>query len=88
MGALFEGINWWAVVVAVIAFQGLGAAWYGILAKPWMAAVAPSRSRFKCLAAWAMVYTKPRPVACRRPWLPPNSMGLPVTTPGVAWPWV
>lgn len=39
MGALFEGINWWAVLVAVIAFQGLGAAWYGILAKPWMAAV-------------------------------------------------
>jgi len=36
---LFSGINWWAVLVAVLAFQALGAAWYSILANPWMASI-------------------------------------------------
>ena len=32
-------LNYWAVLVAVIFNQALGAAWYSALAKPWMAEV-------------------------------------------------
>ena len=32
-------LNYWAIIVAVIFNQALGAAWYSILAKPWMAEV-------------------------------------------------
>ncbi len=35
-GIHFEYLNYWAILVAVIFNQGLGAAWYSILAKPWM----------------------------------------------------
>ena len=52
------------------------------LPKPWTATVlcagcSPSRS-----AAAIITVATPRPVASPRPWLPPISMGLPVTTPG------
>ncbi len=33
------GLNYWAVLVAVVFNQVLGAAWYSMLAKPWMAEV-------------------------------------------------
>ena len=32
-------LNWWAIIVAIVFNQVLGAAWYGTLAKPWMAEV-------------------------------------------------
>ena len=32
-------LNYWAIVVAVLFNQVLGAAWYSVLAKPWMADV-------------------------------------------------
>ena len=32
-------LNWWAVLVAIVFNQVLGAAWYSTLAKPWMAEV-------------------------------------------------
>ena len=35
----FAGLNYLAVLVAAIAGFGFGAAWYTVLAKPWMAAV-------------------------------------------------
>lgn len=34
----YAGVNFWAVIVATIAAMAFGAAWYGALAKPWMAA--------------------------------------------------
>ena len=33
------GLNWWAIIVAIVFNQVLGAAWYSSLAKPWMAEV-------------------------------------------------
>ena len=35
---MFAGINWFAVLAAAIAGFALGAVWYSVLAKPWMAA--------------------------------------------------
>ena len=35
----FAGLNYLAVLVAAIAGFGFGAAWYTVLARPWMAAV-------------------------------------------------
>ncbi len=35
----FGSLNYWAIIVAVIFNQVLGAAWYSTLAKPWMADV-------------------------------------------------
>ncbi|WP_419553208.1 DUF1761 domain-containing protein [Candidatus Poriferisodalis sp.] len=32
-------LNWWAIIVAIVFNQTLGAAWYSMLAKPWMAEV-------------------------------------------------
>ncbi len=32
-------LNWWAIIVAIVFNQVLGAAWYSTLAKPWMAEV-------------------------------------------------
>ena len=32
-------LNYWAILVAILFNQGLGAAWYSGLAKPWMAEV-------------------------------------------------
>ncbi len=34
-----ESLNYWAILVAVLFNQVLGAAWYTLLAKPWMADV-------------------------------------------------
>ena len=39
-----------------------------------------------CAPASAAASTTPRPVADSRPSDPPNSIGLPVTTPGTMWP--
>ena len=33
------GLNWWAIIVAIVFNQVLGAAWYSTFAKPWMAEV-------------------------------------------------
>ena len=44
----FGDLNYWAILVAVLAWQGLGFAWYGLLSKPWLAA---ARLRAKDLAA-------------------------------------
>lgn len=35
---MFEGIDWVGVLVATIAAMPIGAAWFGLLAKPWIAA--------------------------------------------------
>ena len=42
------------------------------LPKPWMATVRPRSSRPRRLAAWYSTYTRPRPVASRRPADPPT----------------
>src|ERR1700687_3988116 len=34
----FAGMNYWAVLMAAVAAWMLGALWYSLLAKPWMAA--------------------------------------------------
>ena len=52
------------------------------LPKPWTATVHWSGRRFRCCSASRITIMAPRPVAVRRPSLPPMSIGLPVTTPG------
>lgn len=39
------GVNWIAVLVALIAHMILGAAWFGVFAKPWTALAHPGRTR-------------------------------------------
>ena len=36
-------LNWWAIIVAIVFNQVLGAVWYSTLAKPWMAEVGLTR---------------------------------------------
>src|SRR5260370_20924337 len=40
----FAGMNYWAVVMAAVAAWMLGALWYSLLAKPWMAAAGVSNA--------------------------------------------
>ncbi|MCB9992383.1 MAG: DUF1761 domain-containing protein [Hyphomicrobiaceae bacterium] len=41
----FNGISWIAVVLAVVASMALGAGWYIVLAKQWIAATGKSREQ-------------------------------------------
>ena len=43
----FAGLNYLAVVIAAIAAWLAGAAWYGVLAKPWVAAQGFTMDEFK-----------------------------------------
>jgi hypothetical protein len=43
----FAGMNYLAVVVAAVAAWLVGAAWYGVLAKPWVAAQGKTMEEFK-----------------------------------------
>jgi hypothetical protein len=43
----FGGINYLAVIIAAVAAWILGAAWYGLLAKPWVAAQGKTMEAFK-----------------------------------------
>jgi Protein of unknown function (DUF1761) len=47
----FAGINYLAVVLAAIAAWLAGAAWYGVLAKPWVAAQGYTMEEFKARQA-------------------------------------
>src|SRR5262245_9551095 len=47
----FAGINYLAVVLAAIRAWVAGAAWYGVLAKPWVAAQGYTRAEFKARQA-------------------------------------
>jgi hypothetical protein len=38
-------VNWLAIVVAMVAAMALGAAWYGLLGKQWMAALGKTREQ-------------------------------------------
>jgi hypothetical protein len=43
----FAGMNYWAVLMAAVAAWMLGALWYSILAKPWMAATGVINARIE-----------------------------------------
>jgi hypothetical protein len=43
----FAGINLWAIFVATAASFLFGGLWYGLLAKPWMAAIGKSEADIK-----------------------------------------
>jgi hypothetical protein len=43
----FMAINTWAVILAAVAGFAFGAVWYGVLGKPWMAALGKSAESFK-----------------------------------------
>ena len=43
----FAGVNYLAIVIAAVAAWLAGAAWYGALAKPWVAAQGKSMEEFK-----------------------------------------
>ena len=55
--------------------------------KPWMATRSPSRVSPRRRASSSTQTSTPRPVASKRPRLPPTATGLPVTTAGTVWPW-
>jgi hypothetical protein len=57
------------------------------LPKPWTAMRAPLISMPIRVAASQPTTKTPRPVASRRPRLPPSEIGLPVTTPEAVLPW-
>jgi len=41
------GLNWWAIIVCVILNMAIGAGWYGVWAKPWMAGIGKSREEIE-----------------------------------------
>lgn len=43
----YGGVNFLALLVATIASMAMGAAWYGVLAKPWMAAAGLTEADLK-----------------------------------------
>jgi hypothetical protein len=43
----FAGLNYWAVVAAAAASFLFGGVWYGVLSKPWMAAVGKTEEEIK-----------------------------------------
>ena len=43
----FAGINYWAVVAAAVAGFLFGGVWYGVLARPWMAAIGKTQDEIK-----------------------------------------
>jgi hypothetical protein len=47
----FAGMNYWAVVAAAAASFIFGGAWYGLLAKQWMAAVGKTEDEIKASGA-------------------------------------
>jgi len=47
----FAGINYLAIVIAAVAAWVAGAVWYGVLAKPWVAAQGKTMEEFKAQQA-------------------------------------
>src|SRR5262249_18174829 len=47
----FAGVNYLAILIAAIAAWLAGAAWYGVLAKPWVAAQGTTMEEFKARQA-------------------------------------
>ena len=45
----FNDFNYWAIIVAVIFNQLLGAAWYAAFAKPWMAGVGRTKKDIEAM---------------------------------------
>jgi len=43
----FAGMNYFAIVIAAFVGAAIGAAWYGTLTKPWLAAAGMTRDEFK-----------------------------------------
>jgi hypothetical protein len=43
----FAGVNYFAVIVATLAGFGLGAIWYMVLSKPWLAAIGKTQAELK-----------------------------------------
>ncbi|MBM3939360.1 MAG: DUF1761 domain-containing protein [SAR202 cluster bacterium] len=47
MGLNLGDVNWLAVIVATLVAFALGAAWYGVFAGPWMAAIGMNREQIR-----------------------------------------
>lgn len=43
----FAGMNYWAVLMGAVAAWMLGALWYSVLSKPWMAAAGVSKAQIE-----------------------------------------
>lgn len=52
----FGGLNWIAILVALVAHMILGAAWFGVFAKPWSALAHPGRSKEAIQAGPKWIY--------------------------------
>ena len=79
--------SWMATMRAPLAWNTRAAA-LPTLPKPWMATRAPSIFIPRWRIASRATTKQPRPVASRRPRLPPMLTGLPVTTPVCVPPWL
>ena len=47
----FGNLNYWAILVAVIFNQGLGAVWYRLLSKPWLAEAGMTQKDIEAMKA-------------------------------------
>ena len=45
-------VNWLAIVVAIVANMIIGAAWYGILANPWLEGIGKTREEIQENQSW------------------------------------
>ena len=43
----FAGINYWAILIAAVAGWIVGGIWYGVLGKPWLAALGKTKAEIK-----------------------------------------
>jgi len=52
----FGSLNWLAILVALIAHMILGAAWFGVFAKPWAARAHPGKTKEEIQAGPKWIY--------------------------------
>ncbi len=45
-------VNWLAIVVCIVANMVIGAVWYGVFAKPWMAGIGKTREDIEQNQSW------------------------------------
>ena len=56
MGLVFSSLNWLAILVALVAHMILGAAWFGVFAKPWSARAHPGKTKEQIQAGPKWIY--------------------------------
>lgn len=52
----FDGLNWLAILVGLVAHMILGAAWFGVFASPWSRLAHPGRTKDEIAAGPKWIY--------------------------------